>query len=241
MNQPRPSRSTRPLAEFAIALLILSIPSIARSTIDVVGLPFPIAFSSNTIDPGVSFSSGWSATSAGLRAPIDEEAFGDVWVETQRIAIASGGLGLTSVSLDLSIEGRFSDMNTFPRHAFVRYSSDGHNWTFWQAFVDLDGGSGSANVAPRHFRAHLAVPGVQRLRYGHLKDEWRKSNRIDQERFFTWIQANSPEVLAGDMPFIGFVQLRFEGYSGDEKTPDIIREAVLRVSYSVGGFSKLFR
>ncbi len=111
---------------------------------------------------------------------------------------------------------------------FVRHSPDLVHWSSWQ---ELSSDSRSNRV----FQGSIGIPGRERDAYENLRIEFERNNEAggsNEEEAVRWIVKNDPTFFAKHLPFIGYIQLLFEGQF---VTGDRFKELNAVISYSVGG------
>ena len=113
---------------------------------------------------------------------------------------------------------------------FARHSPDLEHWTSWQRL------SAFASGTNRIFEGDVGIPGRERARYESLCGEYGKRSDVawssDEEAVVRWILQKEPKFFAENAPFIGYVQVLFEGefVAGHRFT-----EMRVQISYSLGG------
>jgi hypothetical protein len=96
-----------------------------------------------------------------------------------------------------------------PGHMYARHSPDRQHWSSWQALT-------SGSRTNRVYEGELAIPGRERYSlYERLRLEYAQRDDApwpdDEEAAVRWIVSWNPEFFATNLPFIGYVQLLFEG------------------------------
>jgi hypothetical protein len=95
-----------------------------------------------------------------------------------------------------------------PGRMYARHSPDREHWSSWQALT-------LASRTNRVYEGELAIPGREHGRYERLRLEFAKHAdgpwSDDEEAAVSWIVSRNPDFFATNLPFIGYVQLLFEG------------------------------
>ena len=117
-----------------------------------------------------------------------------------------------------------------PGHMYARHSPDRQHWSSWQALTLV-------SCTNRVYEGELAIPGRERYSlYERLRLEYADRDDApwpdDEEAAVRWIVSRNPDFFATNLPFIGYVQLLFEGPFPSGRRFKTFK-AVL--SYSVGG------
>ncbi|MCW5557061.1 MAG: hypothetical protein KIT22_04385, partial [Verrucomicrobiae bacterium] len=116
-----------------------------------------------------------------------------------------------------------------PGQMYARFSPDRVHWSTWQALS-------LASRTNRVFEGLLAVPGKDAANYQRLRLDYANREGIpwssDEEAAVRWILEQDPAFFANNLPFIGYVQLLFEGeFVAGHRFKNLKAE----LSYSVGG------
>ncbi|GMV93011.1 MAG: hypothetical protein AMXMBFR82_27890 [Candidatus Hydrogenedentota bacterium] len=120
-----------------------------------------------------------------------------------------------------------------PCEVFARYSPDLKNWSSWQALERIPPDN---QTDPRQtYQISLQVPVADRSAYESMFWEYMEKNvpwKSDEEAAVEWILEQQPDFFEDQIPFIGYVQLRFEiALKGDQR----IERLEFRLSYQTGG------
>ena len=96
-----------------------------------------------------------------------------------------------------------------PGYMYARHSPDRQHWSSWQALTLV-------SCTNRVYEGELAIPGRERYSlYERLRLEYAQRDDApwpdDEEAAVRWIVSWNPEFFATNLPFIGYVQLLFEG------------------------------
>ena len=115
----------------------------------------------------------------------------------------------------------------------VRYSADAKHWSPWQAMRDeTPEGEGRWQ---RDYRAAVAVPQREWQEYMLLTLQYRKLDvpwKSDEEAAVKWILQNDPKFFEKHIPFVGYLQFRYEGpLYGDQR----ISGLHIRAGFGVSG------
>lgn len=161
-----------------------------------------------------------TATAEGLGWDGEATASRAGWIQTEPLAVGLSWRPATAVGVrvllnpaprPLSLDNGQTS-TPWKGMAFVRYSPDLVHWSTWQAMEDAEGrpgvGPGSA------WAATVAVPGSEREEYAALLQEYMRLDvpwQSDEEAAVKWMLAREPRLFARHLPFVGYVQVRWEG------------------------------
>ncbi len=120
-----------------------------------------------------------------------------------------------------------------PCEVFARYSPDLKNWSSWQALERIPPDN---QTDPRQtYQISLQAPAADQAAYEAKFREYAEKNvpwKSDEEAAVEWILKQQPDFFEDQIPFIGYVQLKFEiGLKGDQR----IERLEFRLSYQTGG------
>jgi len=120
---------------------------------------------------------------------------------------------------------------------YARYSSDGKQWSTWQA---LNLRKPRNREKPRlRFHGTLQVPGKARQRYTRYLKEFAGTERpmgVDEEAAVRWILDKEPTFFEHNLPFIGYVEFLWEKrIRGDQR----LKQLRIHLSYSRGGRARI--
>ena len=119
-----------------------------------------------------------------------------------------------------------------PGRMYARHSPDRQHWSSWQALTLV-------SRTNRVFEGELAIPDRDRYSlYERLRLEYADRDDApwpdDEEAAVRWIVSWNPEFFATNRPFIGYVQLLFEGPFPPGRRFKTFKTVL---SYSVGGLN----
>ena len=178
---------------------------------------------------------GWDGEAASSR---------DGWIQTIPLALGLSWRTPYAVSVRVSIHPKPSEFvlnsgqksTPYAGDVYVRYSPDLQHWSSWQALQTSEPQSNAEKQNPgRHFSGTVRVPYSERDQYGKLISEYARLDvpwKSDEDAAVRWILEKEPEFFAKQLPFIGYVQFRYEGgfYGGQR-----IQSLKADVSYGMGG------
>ena len=170
----------------------------------------------------------------------------DGWIQTIPLAIGLSWRPAQAISVRISIYPKpvelvYHNGNTRTIEAgnvYVRYSPDAKHWSTWQVLQSSEPQSDPEKQNPgRHFRGSIQVPNVERDEYEKLIADYAKLDvpwRSDEDAAVRWILKTQPEFFAKHLPFIGYVEFRFESdFYGGLPITSFKAEAM----YGIGGLS----
>jgi len=159
-------------------------------------------------------------TDAGLGFDDDPTASRDGWIETTPLAVGTWWRPATGVSVRVAMTPaperitlpNGQETTPYKGFAYVRYSPDRVHWSTWQAMEDAEGRPGAK--PGRSWFASVRVPGCAREAYAAELAAYQKRDvpwTSDEEAAVKWITARQRDFFARNLPFVGYVQVRFEG------------------------------
>lgn len=110
-----------------------------------------------------------------------------------------------------------SGQTTTPRigDLYVRYSPDRKHWSTWQVMERGAPRQPEGKEEPFYaFNGTLSVPLVQQEAYNKRLREYAELDvpwKSDEEAAVRWILEREPDFFSKHLPFIGYVQFRYEG------------------------------
>jgi hypothetical protein len=193
-------------------LLLLVVAAKSSTPVDILSADSTtIVFARGKVPEGVAWSQAMQLTERGLETkPLDSpNASWDFWMQSQIIPVGLSWRPPTSINLKLSANG-YSMQRGYLR-TYFRYSSDKVHWSSWYELAVSDKDTnGSAAV----YQGDISLPRVAGERYSELMRQWWKTDpdwSSDEHEFCVWLAKNHPEYFSTEQPFIGYIQIRFEG------------------------------
>jgi hypothetical protein len=178
---------------------------------------------------------GWDGEAASSR---------DGWIETIPLALGLSWRPPHAVSIRVSIHPKPSEFvlnngqksTPYAGDVHVRYSPDLEHWSTWQVFQTSEPQSNAEKQNPgRHFSGTVRVPYSERDQYGKLISEYARLDvqwKSDEDAAVRWILDKEPDFFAKQLPFIGYVQFRYEaGFYGGQRVTSFKAD----VSYGMSG------
>lgn len=178
---------------------------------------------------------GWDGEAASSR---------DGWIQSVPLALGLSWRPPYAISVRVSVHPKptefvlNSDQKSTPYagDVYVRYSPDLLHWSTWQVLQTSEPQSNTEKQHPgRHFSGSVRVPYSEREKYGKLISEYAKLNvpwKSDEDAAVRWILEKESDFFTKQLPFIGYVQFRYEaGFYGGQR----IRSFKADVSYGMGG------
>jgi hypothetical protein len=119
---------------------------------------------------------------------------------------------------------------------YVRYSPDLRHWSTWQALQTSEPqNKAEKENSGRYFNGVIGVARVEREEYGRLISQYSKLDvpwTSDEGAAVRWIIEKDPEFFARQLPFVGYIQFRYEaGFHGGQR----ITSFRANVSYGMSG------
>jgi len=156
----------------------------------------------------------------------------DAWIQTKPIAVGLWWRAPSAVSVRVAIYPRIEGA------LYARYSPDLKHWSSWQALQGSSAQSLDERKNPGTFYdSMIAIPGRERADFDRLRSEYSRLDvpwASNEEAAVHWILSRDPDYFAKHIPFIGYVEVLFEGsLHGGER----IRSLSVEVSYSMSGMS----
>lgn len=177
-------------------------------------------------------------SAAGLGWDGDAASFREGWIETTPIAVGLSWRPARSVSLGVQLEPELGEITfgngqksaPYIGEIYVRYSPDTTHWSSWQLLQPSDPTS-----RQRRFEGRITVPGVEQKEYMKLLSQYAKLDvpwASDEDAAVRWILRSRPDLFSRHLPFIGYVQLRYEGsFPGGQR----VRSLKIELTYVIGG------
>jgi hypothetical protein len=218
-------------AIWAIALAVLVVSSVDASIIDFKSLAIDFKDGADA-----SAKATWSEpdiltiSDGGLGWDGDAPASRDGWIQSVPMALGLSWRPTSAVSVRVSIQPgplevvlKNGEKSTpYAGDVYVRYSPDRVHWSTWQALEASEPQSDAEKqTSGRHFRGLVRVPHSERDQYGKLLSEYSRLDvpwKSDEDAAVRWILEREPRFFAKQLPFIGYVQFRYEaGFHGGQR------------------------
>lgn len=133
----------------------------------------------------------------------------DFWIQLQPLPVGVSWRPPRSTQVKVNLTDLALDNGHI--QLFFRYSSDLAHWSSW---YDMQPTRAAAKGSPAEYQAKLLLPRVAGGKYDELmRDWWRTAPQwsSDEHEFCVWLATHHPDYFATEVPFIGYVQVRFEG------------------------------
>lgn len=186
-----------------------------------------------------------TVTTNGLGWDGEPAASRDGWIQTKPLALGLSWRPPYAVTVNVRLDpepapfvlNNGQTSSPYAGDVYVRYSPDLLHWSTWQA---LQSGAprGLTDDKPtpgRRYSGAVRVPYVAREAYGRLLAEYARLDvpwKSDEEAAVRWILEKDPAFFAREIPFIGYVEFRFEaGFHGGRRITAFRAE----VSYGMSG------
>ena len=178
---------------------------------------------------------GWDGEAASSR---------DGWIQTIPLALGLSWRPPYAVSVRVSVHPKPTEFvlnngqksTPYAGDVYVRYSTDLLHWSTWQVLQTSEPQSNTEKQNPgRHFSGTVRVPYSERDEYGKLISEYARLDvpwQSDEDAAVRWILEKEPDFFAKQLPFIGYVQFRYEaGFYGGQRIASFKAD----VSYGMSG------
>lgn len=178
---------------------------------------------------------GWDGEAASSR---------DGWIQSVPLALGLSWRPPYAVSVRVSVHPKPTEFllnsgqksTPYAGDVYVRYSPDLLHWSTWQVLQTSEPQSNTEKQNPgRHFSGSVRVPYSERDEYSRLISEYARLDvpwRSDEDAAVRWILEREPNFFAKSLPFIGYVQFRYEGgFHGGQRITSFKAD----VSYGIGG------
>jgi len=193
-----------------------------------------IEFAGGRPPEGATWSSSLEPTDGGLvTKPTEPHSIWDVWFESPPIPAGMSWRPPTSTRVKLTVTGLESESGKL--RAFFRYSSDHVHWSSW---YEMSGAVGSTKGEGTEYQGELSLPRAAREKYDALIPEWWRTDpdwSSDEHEVCVWLAKHYPGYFATEYPFIGYVQVRLEGWARRMQVSGL----KIDQSWSVSGFTSL--
>lgn len=184
---------------------------------------------------GVTWSSSINLTSAGLSTePVQSSNNSrDFWIQLQPLAAGMSWRPPRSTQVKVTL----TDLELDNGHIqlFFRYSSDRVHWSSWYAMRSTPTAGRGASA---EYQGAASLPQAAGEQYAALMSDWWRTApewSSDEHEFCMWLAAHHPNYFATEMPFIGYVQVRFEGNARQLRLAGVMVEQ----SWGVSGLSAI--
>lgn len=178
---------------------------------------------------------GWDGDTAATR---------DGWIQTTPLAVGLSWRPTTAVSFRVAIHPPAKQVlldsghTIFPNHGevYARYSPDLKHWSSWLVLqrVEAQGREEKKNPG-RFFSGQIRVPYRDQSEYRTTLRQYATMDvpwKSDEEAAVKWMLQSRPDFFSQQIPFVGYVQLLFEGgFRGGQR----IKSFKADVSYGMGG------
>jgi hypothetical protein len=178
---------------------------------------------------------GWDGEAASSR---------DGWIQTAPLAVGLSWRPPYSVSVRIAIHPQPMAfvLNSGQKSApyggdvYLRYSPDLKHWSTWQVLQRAEPQSRDEKKNPgRLFSGTIRVPYSERNEYNSLLREYSKLDvpwQSDEEAAVRWLLTKKPDFFSKHLPFIGYIEFRFEGgFYGSQRITSFKAD----VSYGMSG------
>src|SRR5262249_8495724 len=129
-----------------------------------------------------------------------------VWIQTDKIPVGLDWRPPKECNIHVSLSSAKEPKALLT--GWVRYGCDGEHWSTWYELERSGKGD--------EYRCDLRLPLVAQDKYVRLKDEFRKANprksADDDDLVCQWIAGKYPEFFEQEIPFLGYLQFRFERF-----------------------------
>jgi hypothetical protein len=234
------------LRKASIAVLAgLVVSSTAASILDFKSFAIDFTNSSDaTAKATWSEPDKLNITTNGLGRDGQANSLRDGWIQTFPLALGLSWRPPYGVSVRVSIHplplqfvmnsGQTS--TPYAGDVYIRYSPDLEHWSSWQVLQHAEPQSRGEKENPgRLFSGTIRVPYAERNEYTALLQEYSKLDvpwKSDEDAAVRWILERDPDFFARHLPFIGYVQFRYEaGFHGGQRITSFRAD----VSYGMGG------
>jgi hypothetical protein len=155
-------------------------------------------------------------TAQGLGFDGDPAGVEDLSVESaESLAVGSSWRPIQSGRVEVEVEPRPKEivlpngqrMTPYLGRAYVRYSPDTVHWSSWQVLEN------QPSTTARRFAGEIAVSSAERRSYASYVSAYSRLDvpwGNDEEAAVKWILQTEPDFFSKQIPFIGYVQVRFE-------------------------------
>lgn len=176
-------------------------------------------------------------TAKGLGWDGEVNASREGWIHTKPMAVGLSWRAASAVSLRVEIApapvqytmSNGQKATPWAGEAFARYSPDGVHWSSWQVLARDE-----KKLEVRAFSGQLAVPQLERRRYGEYLSEYSKLDvpwKSDEEAAVAWILKQTPDFFTRSLPFIGYVEFLYEfPFQGGQRLTNFQATAVCGMS-----------
>ena len=229
----------------AIALAVLVVSSAQASILDFKSLAIDFTNAADAKDKATwSESDKLTVSANGLGWDGEAASSRDGWIQTVPLALGLSWRPPFAVSVRVSVHPKPTEFvlnngqksTPYVGDVYVRYSPDRLHWSTWQVLQTSEPQNNTEKQDPgRHFSGRIRVPYSERDEYGKLISEYARLDvpwQSDEEAAVRWILEKEPDFFAKQLPFIGYVQFRYEaGFYGGQRITSFKAD----VSYGMSG------
>jgi len=163
-------------------------------------------------------------TSQGLGWDGPDNALRDGWIITKEIAIGMSWRPPQSASVTVALQPILKTvtlpngqtLTPFQGRMFMRHSPDVQHWSSWQ-IMKMEGQKDSKY----QYSDEIGIPLKERAKYMEYRRQFGKLDvpwRDDEEALVKWIVAKEPNFFEKSFPFIGYIQILYEGsFNGGQR------------------------
>jgi hypothetical protein len=181
---------------------------------------------------GVRWSDSLEVGPAGLvPTPSPEKRSVLYWIETDKIPVGLAYRPPQRTEFAVRIKGGDS------RRVYLRYGCDGVHWSTWYSTEF----KASRTFGKDAYVLDLWLPQAARSAYDKLWGRWATTDRAwadDEDALCRWIAKEQPDFFEHEFPFVGYIQVRVEGFllgmlNGDPKSG--LEQITLEWNWSISG------
>ena len=239
-------RTLAAIAFVAIALLVAASAEAGISSGNALAIDFTDATDARA-------KATWSdpdkltVTAYGLEWDSEEAPSDDEWMQTIPLATGLSWRPPYGASVRVTIHPGPAELDLdcgqpskpSAGSVYARYSPDLQHWSTWQVLQTAEPISAADKENPgRHFKGSIRIPNSERRPYQKLIREYGQLDvpwKSDEDAAVRWILEKDPGFFSRQLPFIGYVQFRYEtGFYGGHLN---ITSFEAHVLFSISGVS----
>ena len=198
-----------------------------------------VSFDGNTPTPEATWSPQMVRSERGLATlPVpDSNSSRDFWFQSPPVPTGPSWRPPRFIIVSLTLGEFVADGGTMRAFArgYLRYSADRVHWSTWYYMEP----TGPASDAPSTFKVTVILPTAVGEQLDRLMMDWWQTKPAwssDEHEFFVWLATTHRDYFDKEIPVIGYVQVRVEGFSARQAH---VATMLIEQSSSGGGLSAI--
>jgi hypothetical protein len=156
------------------------------------------------------------------------------WIQTDAIPIGFAWALPRSVQVGVTVDQSYTnqdDSSRDPTRYYFRYGIDGEHWSTW---IPIERNE-KQNKHLGQFLGEYRIPEYECQKICKLRQTWSQSDRsYDEERFYSWVAVEHPDILSSNIAHIGYVQVLVE-WPGYKLKQLEVKNVTIFTGWGLGG------